>query len=96
MAGRSLVQTHRCTKGHLDLPLTILYHTLPLMPSSASVAFTFMRKVKAVKVKGRDFQTATSPPTLPRLDILLLHLSQGAYQLQSKINYPPLVTGQQA
>lgn len=30
----------------LDLPLTILYHTLPLTPSSASVAFTFARKEK--------------------------------------------------
>lgn len=45
-AGQSLVQMHRGAKGHLDLPLTILYHTLPLTPSSASVAFTFMRKEK--------------------------------------------------
>lgn len=43
-AGQTLLQMCRCTKGRLDLPLMILYHTLPLMPSSASVAFTFMRK----------------------------------------------------
>lgn len=48
-----------------------------------------------MKLKGRDFQTVTNPPTLLRLDILLLHLYQGAYKLQSKISYPPLITGQQ-
>lgn len=37
----------------LALPLTILYHTLPFTPSSASVAFTFARKAKqGVKLAG--------------------------------------------
>jgi len=45
-ARQSLAQIQPCTKSHLDLPLTILYHTLPLTPSSESVAFTFVRKEK--------------------------------------------------
>lgn len=43
-AGQTPPQMHQGTQGHLDLPLMILYHTLPLTPSSASVAFTFTRK----------------------------------------------------
>lgn len=46
-------------------------------------------------MKGREFQTRTIPPALPKLDILLLHRSWGAYQTQSKVSYPPLTTGQQ-
>lgn len=44
--GRAWDKLPDAQKGHLDLPLTILYHTLPLMPSSASVAFTFVRKAE--------------------------------------------------
>lgn len=45
-------------------------------------------------MKGTEFQTRTSPPILPKLDILL-YLSWGAYQTQSKVSYSLLTTGQQ-
>lgn len=46
-------------------------------------------------MKSREFQTGTSPPTLPKLDILLLHLSWGAYQMQNEVSCPPFIAGQQ-
>lgn len=85
-------------KTHKGAPGLTLDNPVPHSPVNTFVCicgFHLHEKRKAVKLKGRDFQTVTNPPTLLRLDIPLLHLSQGAYRPQSKISYPPLVTGQQ-
>lgn len=86
---------HKGAPGHPGLTLD---NPVPHSPVNAFIricGFHLRKKRKVVKVEGRDFQIWTSPPTLPRLDIPLLHLSQRAYQLQSKVIHAPLVPGQQ-
>lgn len=65
-----------------------LDNPVPHSPVNAFVrirGFHLHEKSRGVEVKGREFQTRTSPPTLPKLDILLLHLSWRTYQIQTKI-----------
>lgn len=73
---------HKGTPGlTLDNPVP---HS-PVNPFICIRGFHLQEKSRGVEVKGREFQTGMSPPILPKLDILLLHLSWGAYQIQSKI-----------